>query len=268
MKERIYMLTFDISNHYKGIGVSHGLDRGLLVYSDDNLLLEEGMGLGACALQTDGYTYFTSIKSIKKVKDSFEVECTINKKLVWQVLGIKSNFFTKILEDMTTNIYMKKEKRQKKLLKQGDLLRKLFNVKACFVNVSSHGKVRITYKVGDNEILVDLSCETEKTGNKLFVMNELGGSIFNKGIINDELTASPTGWQKIERPCELYSPNHALAFTLVETHVPKNVQSTLFWGREFASDNYCWAGFESEILCDSSNFRNYRYSIKFREVAK
>ncbi|MGV8905414.1 MAG: hypothetical protein ACOH15_02310 [Acetobacterium sp.] len=260
------MLTFDISNEYIGTGVSHGLDRGLLVYSGDVLLLEEGMGLGACALQTEGYTYFTSIKNIKREKDSFEVECTIDKKLVWKVLGVRAKLLTRILEGITSNIYMKQENKQRKLLRLGGLLCKVFSVNSCFVNVKSQGEVRIVFEIEDNEILVDLSCKTEKMGSKLFVMNELGGSIFNKGIINHELIGPPSGWNKIEKPSELYSPSQALAFTLVESHVPDNVRSTLFWGRELAGNSYCWAGFESEILCESSEFENYRYSIKFREV--
>lgn len=262
------MLTFDISDEYKGTGVSQGLDRGLLVYNDDVLLLEEGMGLGACAIQTYGYTYFTSIKMIRKAEGFFTVIHTIDKKLIWSVLGVKSKLFTRTLEYITTNIYMKQEKRQEKLLKLGAVLRKIFNVTASFVNVPTQGEVRITYEVSDNEILVNLSCETKKKQSKLFVMNELGGSVFDKGMINGELTASPSGWQKIAEPSELYSPFHGLAFTITETHIPENVQSTLYWGRELSSNNYCWAGFESEILWDSGEFNNYRYSIKFREVAK
>jgi len=262
------MLKFDVSDLYKGTGVSHGLDRGLLVYNDDVLLLEEGMGLGACAFQTGGYTYFTSIKSVKKAGSSFEVMCSIDKKLEWKVLGIKSKLITKALEYIATNIYMKHENRQEQLLSLGTLLRKLFNVQVCFVKVPSQGDVRIRYRLGHDEIAVDLSCETEKTGCRFFVMNELGGSIFDKGIIGGELSASPSGWQKMESSCELYSSTHSLAFTILERHVPDNVRSKLYWGRELVINNYCWAGFESEIICDASKFENYTYVIKFREVAK
>jgi hypothetical protein len=99
-------------------------------------------------------------------------------------------------------------------------------------------------------------------------MNELGGSIFDKGIIEGELTASPSGWQKMEIPCELYSSTHSLAFTMLERHVPDNIRSKLYWGREMVINNYCWAGFESEIICVSRKFENYTYAIKFREVTK
>ena len=261
------MLRFDISHEFQGTGVSKGLERGLVVYYDDILLMEEGMGLGACALQTGGYTYFTSIKRINKVKNSINVVCHIDRRLVWQVLGIKSNHFTRILEYLATNIYMKHENRQAGLLKLGGLLQKLFRVKASFVNVSSQGEARINYELGDTEISIDLSCKTEKRGCKLFVMNELGGTIFGESIINGVLSVAPSGWQKIEGSCELYSRVHSLAFTIVERDVPDTVRSALFWGRELVNNNYCWAGFESELLCDAGNFKEYRYSIKFREVA-
>jgi len=261
------MLGFDMSTLYKGTGVSQGLDRGLLVYKDDELLLEEGMGMGACAFQTGGYTYFTSIKNIKKVEDTFEVICSIDKKLEFEVLGIKSKLFTRVQEYIATNLYMKLEKRQEQLLKIGALIRKILNVKKYYVKVPPMGEVRITYEIVNNDILVDFSCETEQKVSKLFVMNELGGSIFDKSIINGELSFAPSGWQKVERSCELFSPVHSLKFTIEERHVPDNVTSNLYWGREHIINNYCWAGFESEITCDSNKINNYTYSIKFREVA-
>lgn len=259
------MLKFDLSYDYKGNGVSKGLQRGLLVYDGDILLLEEGMGLGACSLQTGGYTYFTSIKSIERATGSFDVVCIIDKRLEWKVFGIKSTYFTRILEYIATKIYMKHENRQNKLLKLGGLLQKLFKAKTYFVEVPVQGEIRIAYELGDNEILVDLSCETEKEKIKLFVMNELGGSIFDKSFIRGEQSVAPTGWQKTDGQCELYSHDHSIAFTMVERNVPDNVQSTLYWGRELVINNYCWAGFESEIVCASNKFNNYRYSIIFRE---
>jgi len=133
-----------MSTDYLGTGVSKGLDRGLLVYHDDVLLLEEGMGLGACALQSDGYTHFTSIISIKQTKESYEVVCGIDKRLEWKALGIKSNTLTRALEYFATNIYMKYQKGQVVLLKLGGISQKLFNVKASCVKVPKLGEVRIT----------------------------------------------------------------------------------------------------------------------------
>ena len=262
------MLRFDISHLYKGIGVSQGLDRGLLVYNDDELLVEEGMGLGTCAFQADGFTYFTSIKSIEKIGTTHEVTSSINLKLQHKVLGIRSDLFTRYQEYIATNIYMKHEKRQELLLYLGGDLRKLFNLKVCFVKVPPIGEVRVKYEVCGNDVSVNLSCELEKKAGKLFVMNELGGSIFDKSIINGKLSSTPSGWQKMERPNEFYSSIHSVSFTIVERYVPDNIKSKLYWGKEQMANSCCWAGFESEIICDCSKFENYQYSIIFREVEK
>ncbi|MHC1720022.1 MAG: hypothetical protein AB9844_04855 [Clostridiaceae bacterium] len=262
------MLRFDISPLYKGTGVSQGLDRGLLVYKDDVLLAEEGMGLGACAFQADGYTYFTSIKSIYKTGNSVEVIFSINIKLQHMILGISSDLFTRYQEYIATNIYMKHEKRQELLLNLGGPLRKLFNLKVCFIKGPPLGEVKIKYELGGNDVSADLSCETGKKTGKLFVMNELGGRIFDKSIMNGEFSDPPSGWEKMVSPCELYSSSHSLTFTVFEKYVPDNVKSNICWGREQIDNHCCWAGFESEITCDSNKFENYRYSIAFREVEK
>jgi hypothetical protein len=262
------MLKYEMSRIYKGTGASQGLDRGLLVYNDDILLVEEGMGLGACAYQTGGFTYFTSISDIKKDGTSFEVIYNIDKRLEFKVSGIRSELFTRTQEQISTNIYMKREKSQKKLLIWGGLLGKLFNVQVCFVKIPAIGEVRVIYELGHNSVTMHVNCETEKKGGKLFVMNELGGSIFDKSIVKGELSTSPSGWQKMENSCELYSKIHSLTFTIIESNIPDNVISNLYWGREHFSNKCCWAGFESEIICASNKFNDYNYSINFREMEK
>jgi len=262
------MLKYEISQTYKGIGVSEGLDRGLLVYNDDVLLVEEGMGLGACAFQTGGLTYFASINDIKNEGNSFEVIYNIDKRLELKISGIRSEIITRVQEQIATNIYMKREKSQKKLMILGELLAKILNVDVCFVKVPSIGEVRITYKLDDNCVTMDVNCEIENKTGKLFLMNELGGSIFDQSIIKGEMSTSPSGWQKMKICCELYSEVHSLTFTIIERNIPDNVRSNLYWGREQISNKCCWAGFESEIICDTYKFNNYSYSINFREMGK
>jgi hypothetical protein len=261
------MLRFDISHQYKGMGISKGLDRGLLVYDADKLLVEEGMGIGACAVQTGGFTYFTSIRHIIKDGDSFKTVCSIDKRLEWVVLGFRSKLFTRIQEYFSTNIYMRYEKIQTGLLKIGEFLGKVFNGRMCFVEVQSLGEIKITYVVGDNEIVVDLSGEISNDNFKLYVMNELGGNVFDKAIVKGEMLQPPSGWQKLDGPGELYSELHSLAFTLDERHISDNVRSQLYWGRELIR-NICWAGFENELVCESGKFEHYKYAIKFRRVLK
>ncbi len=261
------MLRFDLSDSYKGIGISQGLDRGLLVYDDNLLLVEEGMGFGSCALQTAGRTYFTSIKEFKRDGVSFHMRSSIDMKLEVNILGINSPFLTLVHEHAVKNLYMKHAKRQEQLLRLGSFLGKLFNMKTYFLKVPTLGEVTVIYKLGEGNILVDLSFETEIKDSRLFVLNELGGSIFDQSIINGIVSDPPSGWQKIEAPCELYSRKHGLSFTIVEKHIPDNVKSKLYWGREQIRNHCCWAGFENEIVCESGKFENYIYSIELK-VAK
>lgn len=263
------MLTYDMTNTYKGMGVSSGLDRGVQVYYDNILILEEGMGLGACALQTKGYTYFTTIKKInKKEEGKFEVFLEIDQQLVWNILGMNARLITQMLEKLTTSIYMKQEKRQKSYLKLGNLLRKVFRVRSCFITVAKQADIVMAVVMGGNRVDIDLSLKTQvkDVNRKFFVMNELGGNHFNKGLVNGTVRPPPTGWQKIDANVELYSQKLNIAFSMAEKQIPENVTSTLYWGRESISDSYCWAGFESELSWNTQQFDHYKYVINFKEV--
>nr|WP_320026221.1 hypothetical protein [uncultured Acetobacterium sp.] len=264
------MLTFDMTDTYKGMGVSSGLDRGILVFYGSTLLLEEGMGLGACALQTNGYTYFSSVKSINKIDNSFEIRFEIDQQLVWAFFGVSTHLLTRMLEKFTTLVYMKQENRQMAFLKLGSKFRKIFKVKSSFLTVPSLAEGVILAEFRDNSIALDLSLKTTANHNnrKFFIMNELGGSYFDQGLSNGKLTSPPTGWQKIEENVELYSQKLKLAFSMAEKQIPQNVASTLYWGRESISDSYCWSGFESELSWNTQQFDHYKYVIKFKEVSQ
>ncbi len=155
------MLIFkmpEIEELYKGTGVSKGLDRGLLVYHNGALLVEEGMAIGACAFQAGGYTYFASVKSIERKGSFIEVESHIDTRLEFSVLGIRSKLITKSQEMLVKHFYMKQEKWQEQLLKKSEIMRKLFNVNLCFVKCPSLGTVKTVYEVGDSIVKTDLSC--------------------------------------------------------------------------------------------------------------
>jgi len=259
------MLDFDIIDEYKGIGVSRGLDRGLVAFKDGKIIVEEGMGIGAVAVQADGYTYFSSVRSVQKENGRILVISDVNKRLEWKALGLRIRPLTKALEYICTNVYMKNEKKQGMLLRLGGMLRRVFNVEAYFVEVISKGQVRTLYNIKGNEVAVDLSCDIKKKACRIFVMNELGAGIFDKGLINGDVSEPPSGWQKMQRGCELLSSTHSLKFAILESSIPSGVTSQLYWGREMA-EGYCWAGFESEIFCNTGRFENYKYSILFKEV--
>ena len=124
------------------------------------LLLDEGMGLVACALQVEGSTYFASIKDINMSDGSYDVNFSFDRKLEVMVMGIKSHIITKIYENLVKSIYMNHEKRQDQLLKLGGFVRKFFCVENCFAKVQALGDVKINFKLYNNEILINLKCKT------------------------------------------------------------------------------------------------------------
>ncbi|MHB1483476.1 MAG: hypothetical protein ACYCYI_02335 [Saccharofermentanales bacterium] len=270
------MLKFAISDKFKGIGASQGLDRGLLVYDGNELIVGEGLGIGACALQSGGFTYFSTITSIddSQTEDSFQIISNIDIKLVWKLFGIRSQVFTRIIESICDNIYKKHEKRQNMLLKLEEFLTRIFRIKLCFDKIPSLGTIKIDFKINYDEISsdtavsevsADLTCEAEMSGFRLYVMNEIDGAMFSNGLKNGEITSPPSGWQKIDSQCELYSEEKSLAFSLTEISLPENITSRIYWGREVISS--CnWAGFESEIITGGTSVENYKYKIRFREV--
>jgi hypothetical protein len=259
------MIEFNISHQFSGIGISKGLDRGLLVYEDGKLLVEEGMGIGACAVKTGGFTYFSSIYDLSSDKCLFETVRGFDKRLELKIAGIRSKLLTWVIESITANIYMKYKRTQNSLLRIGEFLRRIFNVDIIFSNVPSIGELRTVYKICGNDIVVDISGQIRKKKYKLFVMNELGGNIFDMGIIDGRTVEPPFGWQKMDNCPELYSSLQSLAFTICEDDIPDKFSSRLYWGREMAHD-ICWAGFESEITCESEIFDHYKYRIRFRKV--
>lgn len=254
----------DAEKTYKGTGISQGLDRGLLVYYGGELLVEEGMGIGACALQSDGFTYFATVKSVKRDGPFVEVEYAIDRRLEYSIFGVRSKLYTKLQEQWVTNFYMKYQKTQDWQLRLGDLMMKLLKMKHIYVKVPSIGEINTKYELGRNFVNVDISCSSMQERSRLFIMNEMGGSIFDRGLVVGELSKAPTGWCSMPGECELYSESHSLAFRLEERGVPDSVSRKLYWGRERIEGTCSWAGFESEILCGAEGFENYRYSIIFR----
>jgi len=254
----------DADKTYKGTGVSQGLDRGLLVYYGQDMLVEEGMGLGACALQADSFTYFATVKSVKRDGPHVEVEYAIDRRLEYRVFGIRSKLLTKLQEQWATNFYMKYEKSQDWLLKWGDSMKKLFKVDLVFAEVPAVGVVRTRYEIGEKCVNLDVSCFYNRDNFRLFVMNEVGGSLFNRSLTEGELSGAPSGWCRMPGECELYSETLSMAFSMVEREVPEHINSKLYWGREHIEGACSWAGFESEIRCGKGSFENYRYSIIFR----
>lgn len=163
---------------------------------------------------------------------------------------------------------MKNKDKQDKLLVWGKLLRRIFHANIAFVTVNSLGELTVIYKICGNSVSIDVSGSLDKGGYELSVMNELSGSLFNMGIIENRLVPPPKGWESMKQPNELYCPEHVLAFKIIEEQVPNEIKSVLYWGREVLKNDICWAGLESALAVETASFEHYKYSVCLREVAK
>jgi hypothetical protein len=258
------VLTFELSKQYKGIGISHGLDRGLLVYQNSELLIDEGMGLGAVAVQLNGINYFASIRKMNQSFDQIEVILSVDKMLSNSIYGIRSKRLTRIYETVFIKSYKEHERSQRIWFKIGGWFNSLLKLKASFIQVPTKGQFVLTYQISEDEIRISVSAALEETVDKIYVMNELSGMLFDQGIVDGQVEEPPSGWQHAEEEYQLYSGVKGVSFAAQETNRPKNLKSQLFWGRETGEYN-CWAGFIYELQCEDREFNDFRYAISFRE---
>jgi hypothetical protein len=62
-------IVFSSENKYKGAGISEGPSRGLVAHYNETDITSYGMGIGALALRTNGFTFFAHVElSTKRVR--------------------------------------------------------------------------------------------------------------------------------------------------------------------------------------------------------
>lgn len=258
------MLTFEVSKQYKGTGISDGLDRGLLVYQNGALLLDEGMGLGALAVQSDGLNYFASILKVETSPNQIDVILSIDKMLQRTIYGISSKPLTRFIEKTCTVMYKERKKSQRIWFRIGEWINFLLQIKATFEPVPAKGQFVLNYQISHDEILIDVSGQLEEPVDCIFVMNELSGALFHKGIVDGKTSPPPSGWQFAVEGCELYSDESRLSFYTKEHSKPSFLESQLYWGRE-ADQELCWAGFIYQLRTEAKEFQHFKYSVLFHE---
>jgi hypothetical protein len=258
------MLTFEMSKQYIGTGISNGLDRGLLVSQNGDLLLDEGMGLGALAVQSEGMNYFATISHMTELQEQIEVVLTIDKMLLRTIYGIHSKPLTRFIEKVCTNMYKERERGQGIWFIIGNWINFLLQIKVCFIQVPAKGQFVLNYQILPEEIHIDLNGNLEEAVDKIYVMNELSGRLFHDGIKDGEMMQPPSGWQQIEGENQLYSEERGLTFSTKELEKPELLESRLYWGRE-TDKNHCWAGFIYELQTEISEFEHFKYTVQILE---
>lgn len=270
------MLELKFDKNYDGQGISKGIQRGLLPYLNGKLIVQEGMGIGAFAVQCKNRTYFCSIDKITEENTSdkvISVKYQVDRRLDWAFLNKPSSVLTSFLEFIASKCYMKLEAFQGPLLKLGTFFRKIFGIKIAFKKLESLGEINAKYTIKHSEVHIEVDCNLSISNYRLFVMNEIGGELFSQAVSNGYESTPPTGWQCIEKNVDnpqshmLTSPSVGASFYMQELCVPENLESRLFWGRE-VSRGYNWAGFESEIICSETGFSGYTYRIGFEIKAQ
>lgn len=253
-----------MSEEYKGMGISSGLDRGMLVYRNGKPLIDEGMGMGAVSVSSAGFHYFASIIKINHSRDKVEVVLTIDKMLIQTIYGIQSKFFTLLSEKICTSIYKERETYQRIGFSIGAWINFMLRLKVKFITVAPLGQFVLNYQVSENTLLVDLSGDLERAVDEIYVMNELSAARFHAALKGGKTVEPPTGWQLADAKSQLYCEECGLAFSTKALGKPKNLDATLYWGREFGKD-HCWAGFIYKLQTTTNKFQNFRYAILFQE---
>ena len=156
------MLKFYFSTNYKGVGISEGIERGILVDYNDKCLVQEGMGLGSPAVKTRNGTYFSCNSYLQKISDNnYKKEFYIDSELVWEIFNVKSvklsnsGILTTFINKLT-ELYKKLPYLQKTLLKLGIITRDFFQTKSKIKKSGYLGKIVFYYKILNTGVLIEV----------------------------------------------------------------------------------------------------------------
>jgi hypothetical protein len=258
------MFTYELSTKYYGIGISNGLERGLLVFHDGHPLIDEGMGIGACSVKKDGYTYFSSIVSIMPSGSVTQVELSLDKMLMRTIWGIHSKPLTWLIERTCRCLYQRNERNQGLLFTAGGLINRLLRIEVDYVRVQPIGKMSVIYRIDGDIVRVHVSGQLIKPVEAIYVMNEMSGAIFDAGIVDSSIVQPPSGWQKVKKDCRLYSKFRDISFHVAMENPSADTNIQLYWGRE-TDHEHCWAGFIYELPNQRCGFNGLDYIVTFQE---
>jgi hypothetical protein len=235
---------------FPGEGVSIGLARGLVARHEGMDITGEGMGIGAVAIRTGGFTYFAENTNTKKAGHRIVKHFLINKRLLWTFMGKPSAMLTKF-GDKSTSLYMSGSLFQKTImnLKLIVFIKKILGLGICFEHVNPVATATCEYTIKNTGVSVKCSVKTIRDEPaKFYLMNEFSADFFHSAVRNKKIAAAPSGWKKIDTLKEFpwfYNPEKNIGFTVNAPEVSGNIPVDLYWGMEKA-DGISWAGFEYE----------------------
>ncbi|TFG29006.1 MAG: hypothetical protein EU532_04080 [Promethearchaeota archaeon] len=257
------MLKYYFCNDFKGIGISEGIERGLLVDHNDKCIVQEGMGLGAPAIKTRNGTYFSCSSFLQKISENeYKKIFYIDSELVWEIFEINSErlhdsrLLTTFINKLT-DLYKKLPYLQESLLKLGIYSRDFFQTKSKIRPSVCLGKIVFYYTILKTGVTIEVDFShilkfNKKSISKICIMNELGGDYFDSRKVGSKIGDPPSGWVKINpgEDNKLYSKGFNLDFAVEILKFPTDYQFDFVYGREKFS-NFCWAGYDIEIDVNS-----------------
>ncbi len=256
---------------YKGIGISKGLARGVQVMMEGVDLTQEGMGLGAIAVRSNGYTYFSQNSEATWIdSQNMLLDYVIDTVHLSSRKGVAYPLITRIRE-LGVVLYRLLPSFQRVMLWAGVKILRILGVKTTFAPVPPLARARFHFKFDGNRVEVCCNfCAKNEDIDEIFIMNELGAGFFDFGWEAGRLTKPPSGWEVLEDKLRLpflYSSNKRLRYTLSDIIVNQELPFKVCWGREQIED-LCWAGFTIQINPAASSISDItcQYAVIFEDT--
>lgn len=231
---------------------SSDLQKGLILISDGQKLVEEGVGFGVPVLMQGVKTIFAGEKELNWVNDGLTVEITstyhmnLEEKLAYKESGtIQSSSLYKIKNHLE-GIYRRFPISRSVLMILSNKLRSGFGWQTTYVEAECNYKVQAIYFVDSKNktitVTVDFSDVPIKAVTEFIVMNEQGAHFFdmysdsNGLLLEGEAIGS---WEEVtSKSASFHSRDHGVVFSLHQISGAR-----LYRGREIANERLAWSGF-------------------------
>jgi hypothetical protein len=244
-------VTYSASDAHAGEGMSAGLARGLVVLHDGDDITGEGMGIGAVAARTGGFTYFGVPTCTRIVGRRVAKHFRIDRRLVWTLWGRPSMLLTR-LGARSTGAFMSRPLLQRTLMHVRILafVKRLLGLGIALEQVPPVASARVLYAIDGRGVRVAARLAASSHATTVFyVMNELSADAFGAAVKAGRRVRVPSSWEPLDPAGD--SPSfcceaRALRFTFGGAQATPGVPVRSFWGREHAP-GINWAGFELEL---------------------
>ena len=242
----IPLIEFSPGQEYLGEGISRGLARGMLVFTEGRNITGEGMGIGAVALKDRSFSYFSrDCNTMVHAPDLVEKTFSIDSRMIWKYGGTFSIPLTRCMERVN-DVYMRSPRLQI-LLCPGSQIKRFLGLHPIFEPIPPIAEAQFTYRIAGNRI--DVSCTIRSLTGRLpsvFILSELAADSFTHAFSQGKAMKPPSGWARHEPGNDLYDPVHRLRFALSPKSSGRSVPSTVWWGREHTK-YHRWAGYSIEF---------------------